>query len=149
MKAISFLTQRLPRRTRFGSPAVARLVDFDRGVSRKSTMNPGQSASFHFASSEYERCFRDLPEPNVGFLKGSSIAFLDAFDKQLWHDDPVSAILAQWILISLTAILITLPLFVDIIISSPSKTGNEDEIFPFLGELIIPIMPFPPLFVTR
>ena len=92
MKAISFLTQRLPRRTRFGSPAVARLVDFDRGVSRKSSMNPGQSASFHFASSEYDRCFQDLPKPNVGFLKDSSIAFLDGFDKELWYKDPVSKI---------------------------------------------------------
>lgn len=101
MRAVSLLTQRVPRRTRFGSPAaVARLVDFDLGYSRKSTMNSGQSASFHFASSEYERCFRDLPVPNVGFLKDSSIAFLDAFDKQLWHDDPVSMLVAQLIVIS-------------------------------------------------
>ena len=52
------------------------------------------------------------------------------------------------VLISLTATLITLPLLVDIKISSPSYTGNEDEILPFLGELTIPIIPFPPLFVT-
>ena len=101
MKAVSFITQRFSRRTRFGSLApVARVVDFDLGYSRNSTINAGQSASFHFASSEYERCFRDLPVPNVGFLKDSSIAFLDAFDKQLWHEDPVSMLLAQLIVIS-------------------------------------------------
>ena len=53
------------------------------------------------------------------------------------------------VLISLTATLITLPLLVDINISSPSKTGNEDAIFPFLDELTMPIMPFPPLLVVR
>ena len=53
------------------------------------------------------------------------------------------------VLISLTATLITLPLFVDIRISSPSLIGNEDVMFPFLGELTIPIIPFPPLLVTR
>ena len=37
---------------------------------------------------------------------------------------------------------------VDNKISSVSLTTNEDEILPFLGELIIPIIPFPPLFVT-
>jgi hypothetical protein len=52
------------------------------------------------------------------------------------------------VLISLTATLITLPLFVEISISSPSKTGKEDVIFPFLGELTIPIIPLPPLLVT-
>jgi len=39
-------------------------------------------------------------------------------------------------------------LFVEIIISSPSNTGKEEATSPFLGELIIPIMPLPPLFVT-
>ena len=62
-------------------------------------------------------------------------------------------ILTPWVflpavLISLTATLITLPLFVEIKISSPSKTGKEDEILQFLGELIIPIIPFPPRLVT-
>ena len=92
MKAISFLTKRVPRRTRFGYPLGARFADFDRGVFRKSTMNAGQSSSFHFASSEYERCFRDLPKPDVGFLKETSVAFLDAFDKKLWYEDPVSIV---------------------------------------------------------
>ena len=62
-------------------------------------------------------------------------------------------ILTPWVfllavLISFTATLITLPLFVDISISSPSKTGKEEVIFPFLGEFTIPIMPLPPLLVT-
>ena len=52
------------------------------------------------------------------------------------------------ILISLTATLITLPLLVDINISSPSFIGNDEETFPFLCELTIPIIPLPPLFVT-
>ena len=52
------------------------------------------------------------------------------------------------ILISFTATRITLPLFVEITISSPSFTGNDDETLPFLDELIIPIMPLPPLLVT-
>ena len=38
--------------------------------------------------------------------------------------------------------------FVEINTSSPSLTGNEEETFPFLTELTIPIIPFPPLFVT-
>ena len=55
-------------------------------------------------------------------------------------------ILTPWVflpavLISFTATLITLPLFVDISISSPSKTGKEEVIFPFLGEFTIPIIP--------
>ena len=67
---------------------------------------------------------------------------------------PVSLIiLTPWvlrpaILISLTAVLITLPLFVEINIWSPSKTGKDEETFPFLCEFTIPIIPFPPLFVT-
>ena len=51
-------------------------------------------------------------------------------------------------LISLTAQRIILPLSVDKIISSFSLTTNDEEIFPFLGELIIPIIPLPPLLVT-
>ena len=51
-------------------------------------------------------------------------------------------------LISLTAHLITLPLSVDKITSSPSLTGKDAATFPFLDEVTIPIIPFPPLFVT-
>jgi hypothetical protein len=62
-------------------------------------------------------------------------------------------ILTPWVFlpavrISLTAHLIILPLSVDKIISSSSPTIKEDEIFPFLGEFIIPIIPLPPLLVT-
>ncbi len=89
MNAISFLTKSFSRRTRFGYPIVVRLTDFDQGVFRNSTMNTGQSSSFHFASSEYEKCFRDLPKPDVLFLKQSSIEFLDEFDKTSWYEDPV------------------------------------------------------------
>ena len=41
-----------------------------------------------------------------------------------------------------------LPLSVDKSISSFSLTTKDEAIFPFLGEFIIPIIPFPPLFVT-
>ena len=41
-----------------------------------------------------------------------------------------------------------LPLSVDNIISSLPSTTNVEEMLPFLGELIIPIIPLPPLFVT-
>ena len=63
-------------------------------------------------------------------------------------------ILTPWVflpavLISLTATLITRPLFVEISISSPSLTGKDDVILPFLGELTIPIIPLPPRLVTR
>ena len=51
-------------------------------------------------------------------------------------------------LISFTEVLITLPLFVEISIWSPSKTGKDEETSPFLEELTIPIIPFPPLLVT-
>ena len=51
-------------------------------------------------------------------------------------------------LISFTAQRMILPLSVDNIISSLSLTTNVEEMLPFLGELIIPIMPLPPLFVT-
>ena len=67
---------------------------------------------------------------------------------------PVSLIiLTPWvflpaILISLTDVLMTLPLLVEMSIWSPSKTGNEDDTLPFLDELTIPIIPFPPLLVT-
>ena len=50
--------------------------------------------------------------------------------------------------ISLTGHLITLPLSVDRIISSSFDTTRVDVTFPFLFELIIPIIPFPPLLVT-
>ena len=76
------------------------------------------------------------------------------FIAETTFSSPVSLIiLTPWvlrpaILISFTAVLITLPLFVEISIWSPSNTGNEDETFPFLWELTIPIIPFPPLLVT-
>ena len=52
------------------------------------------------------------------------------------------------ILISFTEHLITLPLSVDKITSSSLETISVDVTLPFLSELTIPIMPFPPLFVT-
>ena len=42
-----------------------------------------------------------------------------------------------------------LPLSVDSKISSDSLTTKDEAILPFLGEFIIPIIPFPPRLVTR
>jgi hypothetical protein len=47
--------------------------------------------SFHFASMDYARCFEGLPTADIPKLKKSAIAYLAAFDKQLWYEDPVSA----------------------------------------------------------
>lgn len=48
--------------------------------------------SFHFASSEYAKCFQGLPTPDVPKLRSSAIEYLDAFDKDLWYKDPVSEV---------------------------------------------------------
>lgn len=50
--------------------------------------------SFHFASSEYTKCFRELPEPDVAMLKESAISYLDSFDKESWYRDPISSLLS-------------------------------------------------------
>ena len=49
--------------------------------------------SFHFASSEYAKCFRGMPKPNVGMLKESAVNFLDNFDEESWYRDPVRDIM--------------------------------------------------------
>lgn len=49
--------------------------------------------SFHFASSEYAKCFRGMPEPNVGMLKKSAVDFLDTFDEEAWYRDPIASLL--------------------------------------------------------
>lgn len=83
-----------PQRTRFGlSLALRRLAKFDREVCRETTINRGQCSSFHFASSEYAKCFLGLPKPDVGMLKESAFQFLDTFDKELWYQDPISSLL--------------------------------------------------------
>jgi hypothetical protein len=49
--------------------------------------------SFHFASSDYAKCFQGLPTPDVPKLRTSATEYLDAFDKELWFNDPVSDVL--------------------------------------------------------
>ena len=65
------------------------------GAPRKTlteqTTTTTKKKSFHFASSEYAKCFRDQPEPDVDMLKQSAVDFLDTFDKELWYKDPVRA----------------------------------------------------------
>jgi hypothetical protein len=57
---------------------------------------PSSKMSFHFASSEYAKCFQDLPIPNVPKLRTSAIEYLDAFDKESWFNDPVSHVFCLW-----------------------------------------------------
>jgi hypothetical protein len=57
----------------------------------QTTTTTTKRMSFHFASSEYAKCFRDQPEPDVNMLKQSAVDFLDTFDKESWYKDPVRA----------------------------------------------------------
>lgn len=50
---------------------------------------PLRRMSFHFASTEYARCFVDLPQPDTAALRKQTIDYLDSFDSQLWYTDPV------------------------------------------------------------
>ena len=105
MNTISTFTQRFPRR---GLPFIVRSAKFDRGGFRKSKLNGDRYSSFHFASSEYAKCFRDLPEPNVKFLKEATVNFLDEFDKELWYQDPVREIgIVVTVVIASTMIIIS------------------------------------------
>jgi hypothetical protein len=64
--------------------------------------NLASKMSFHFASSEYAKCFQGLPTPDVPKLRSSATKYLDAFDKESWFKDPVSHVCclqpakAQW-----------------------------------------------------
>ena len=44
---------------------------------------------FNFTSSQYDSCFDKIPTPDVEKLRKDATVYLDSFDKQLWHDDPV------------------------------------------------------------
>jgi hypothetical protein len=92
MFATCLFKQAFPRRLRSGFPLTSRLARFDREVFSKCTMKVRQHSSFHFASTEYANCFRDLPKPDVKMLKESAVAFLATFDKELWYKDPVCSI---------------------------------------------------------
>ena len=105
MNASSIFTQRSPHRARFGFPSIVRLTKFDREGFRKSTLSSGQYASFHFASSEYAKCFRDLPKPDVRFLKETAVDFLDAFDKESWYEDPVRGTRSVVVITSRTTVI--------------------------------------------
>ncbi|MGK3747908.1 MAG: hypothetical protein ACI8RD_000198 [Bacillariaceae sp.] len=59
-------------------------------ANKTTTTTTTKKVSFHFASSEYAKCFRDQPEPDVNMLKQSAVDFLDTFDKESWYKDPVS-----------------------------------------------------------
>jgi len=93
MIATCLFKQAFPRHLRSGFPLTSRLVRFDHEVLGNCTMNVRQHSSFHFASTEYANCFRDLPKPDVKMLKESAVAFLATFDKELWFKDPISSLL--------------------------------------------------------
>jgi hypothetical protein len=60
------------------------------GIVRQPVVASPSKMSFHFASSEYAKCFQGLPTPDVPKLRKSAIAYVDSFDKDLWYNDPVS-----------------------------------------------------------
>lgn len=45
--------------------------------------------SFHFASTEYASCFRDLPQPDPDALRQQALSYLDSMDRDLWYKQPV------------------------------------------------------------
>ncbi|KAG7356989.1 hypothetical protein IV203_001677 [Nitzschia inconspicua] len=49
--------------------------------------------SFHFASSEYTRCFQGIPTPDAPKLRTSTIEYLETFDKESWYKDPIVSLL--------------------------------------------------------
>ena len=49
--------------------------------------------SFHFASTEYAACFKDLPTAAVPFLRESAIHYLNSFDETTWFNDPIASLL--------------------------------------------------------
>jgi hypothetical protein len=51
-----------------------------------------QRMSFHFASHEYDSCFRDLPQPNVTQLRQATLSYLDTFDPNTWYQDPIDSL---------------------------------------------------------
>jgi hypothetical protein len=57
------------------------------------TMNMTKRASFHFASSEYAACFRDLPTPDRAMLRSNTLHYLSNFDRQEWFQSPIVSLL--------------------------------------------------------
>jgi hypothetical protein len=44
---------------------------------------------FHFASQDYAACFQTLPEPDTASLRAAALDYLDTFDPEKWHKEPV------------------------------------------------------------
>jgi hypothetical protein len=72
-------------------PSISTVVAPRKKRTEQTTTTTTKKKSFHFASSEYAKCFRDQPEPDVTMLKQSALDFLDTFDKESWYKDPVRA----------------------------------------------------------
>ena len=49
----------------------------------------GSIMSFHFASTEYTKCFQDLPPADTAKIREQAIKYLETFDEKEWFDDPV------------------------------------------------------------
>lgn len=48
---------------------------------------------YNFASTKFKECFGALPIADGAKLRSDTIAYLDAFDPQVWYDDPVTSII--------------------------------------------------------
>eukprot|EP00039_Didymoeca_costata_P002708 m.62062 g.62062 ORF g.62062 m.62062 type:complete len:731 (+) comp11478_c1_seq1:293-2485(+) len=53
-----------------------------------------QTRQYHFASPEYESCFSCEPPVDMGSVRQETIQYLENFDPELWHQDPVRTIVA-------------------------------------------------------
>jgi hypothetical protein len=63
-----------------------------RGAMRPTAADNAVSTSrrcFHFASQDYAACFQTLPEPDTASLRTAALEYLDSFDPDKWHKEPV------------------------------------------------------------
>lgn len=50
--------------------------------------------NYNFASQQYQKCFGNLPNPNVTSLREKALGYLDKeFNPRLWYDHPVATII--------------------------------------------------------
>ena len=64
-----------------------------RGLARARPTLAPLRRDYNFASSAYNGCFAGQPVPDGDKLRADTLAYLGAFDPQLWYDDPVTTVL--------------------------------------------------------
>eukprot|EP01048_Picozoa_sp_COSAG05_P013281 COSAG05_NODE_1398_length_4980_cov_2.529195_4_plen_240_part_00 len=64
-----------------------------RGLARARPNLAPMRREYNFASSAYNGCFAGQPVPDGDKLRADTLAYLGAFDPQLWYDDPVTTVL--------------------------------------------------------